>query len=178
MGRTKSLVEVGGVPMGRIVADVLAAGGCHPVAFVGGDARELAALGCEVVADRYPDEGPLGGVLTALHHFDAASHVLIAACDLPLLDVDTVRLMLDAAADAPGAAAVVADSGRREPGLVVWSRAAFPDVVDAFAGGTRAVHALLDRLDAVGQPVDPAVMRNVNRPSDVPGSANEGADGQ
>lgn len=175
MGRTKSLVEIGGVPMGRIVADVLAAGGCSPVSFVGGDSFELASLGGEVVPDRSPHEGPLGGVLTALEHFDAARHVLIAACDLPLLDVDTVRLMLSAAADMPAAAAIVADSGRQEPGLVVWNRSVLPDIVDAFAGGTRAVHAVLDRVDAVGQLVDPTVMRNVNRPSDVPGSGNAGS---
>ena len=83
-----------------------------------------------------------------------------------------------AAARAPDAAAVVADSGRREPGLVVWSRAAFPEVAEAFNGGMRAVHALLDLIDAVEQPVDPAVMRNVNRPSDVPGSTNAGTAGQ
>ena len=164
--------------MGRIVADVLGHGGCAPVAFVGGDAGELVLLSGEIVADRYPGEGPLGGVLTALHHFEGASHVLVAACDLPMLDVDTVRLMLGAATGAPDAAAVVANSGRREPGLVVWNREAIADIVDAFDRGTRAVHEMLERIDVVDQPVDLAVMRNVNRPDDVPGSANDGAAGQ
>lgn len=178
MGRTKSLIEVGGVAMGRIVADVLGAGGCDPIAFIGGDPTKLHALGGEFVADRYPGEGPLGGVLTALQHFEAASHVLVAACDLPLLDVETVRLMLDAAAEAPDTASVVANSGRREPGLVLWSRAALADIVDAFDAGTRAVHVILERIDSVDQRVDRAVMRNVNRPDDVPGSGNEGRAGQ
>jgi molybdopterin-guanine dinucleotide biosynthesis protein A len=178
MGRTKSLIEVGGVAMGRIVADVLDAAGCDPVAFIGGDATKLHALSGDFVADLYPGEGPLGGVLTALHHFEAASHVLVVACDLPLLDVETVRLLLDAAAGAPETAAVVANSGRREAGLVVWNRAALADIVDVFTGGTRAVHAILERIDAVDQRVDPAAMQNVNRPDDVPGSGSEGTAGQ
>ena len=176
MGRTKSLVAVGGVPMGRIVANVLAVGGCDPVAFIGGDAGELTpllTLGGEFVADRYPGEGPLGGVLTALQHFGAASNVLVAACDLPLLDADTIRLMLAAAAGTPHAPAIVANSGRREPGLVVWNTATVADIVDAFDSGMRAVHAILERIDAVDQPVDRALMRNVNEPADVPGSASE-----
>jgi molybdopterin-guanine dinucleotide biosynthesis protein A len=178
MGRTKSLIEVGGVAMGRIVADVLDAAGCAPIAFIGGDATKLHALSGDFVADLYPGEGPLGGVLTALHHFEAASHVLVVACDLPLLDVETVRLLLDTAAGAPETAAVVANSGRREPGLVVWNRAALADIVDVFTGGTRAVHAILERIDAVDQRVHPAAMQNVNRLDDVPGSGSEGTAGQ
>ena len=34
MGRAKSLIEIGGVAMGRIVADVLGAASCDPVAFI------------------------------------------------------------------------------------------------------------------------------------------------
>ncbi len=167
MGRTKSLIRISGTPMGQIVAEALTAGGCAPVAIVGGDA----GFGCDLVTDRYPGEGPLGGVLTALEHFEhvsGVSHVLVAACDLPLLDEQTVRTLLAAAAATPAAAAVVAHSGRRDPGLVLWNQESFADIVEAFGNGTRAVHAILDQLEIVEQPVDPDVMRNVNRPDDVP----------
>ena len=168
MGRTKSLIEVRGTPMGRMVVDALTAGGCRPVAVVGGEA----GLGCDLVADRYPGEGPLGGILTALAHFEAVSgvsHVLVSACDLPFLDESTVRNLLAAAAATPDAAAVVAHSGRRDPGLVVWNQQCFADIAEAFSSGTRAVHAVLEQVATVELPVDPHALRNVNRPDDLPG---------
>ena len=44
----------------------------------------LAGVGSRVVDDRWPGEGPLGGVLTAL--LDVDGDVVVAACDLPDLD--------------------------------------------------------------------------------------------
>ncbi|MDG1786931.1 MAG: molybdenum cofactor guanylyltransferase, partial [Ilumatobacter sp.] len=105
MGRTKALIDVDGVPMAQCVARALAAGGCKDIALVGGSPLELAALELPVVADGVPGEGPLGGIISALGHFTEVSHVLVAACDLPLLDAGTVRNLLRAAQANPGRAA-------------------------------------------------------------------------
>ena len=51
-------------------ARVLEAAGCQPVVFVGGDGDRLAATtGRQFVADTWPGEGPLGGVVDALRWF-------------------------------------------------------------------------------------------------------------
>ena len=55
---TRRFVEVGGVAMAERVARALAAGGCDPVVFVGGDPALLARFGRPVIADRWPGEGP------------------------------------------------------------------------------------------------------------------------
>lgn len=174
MGRTKALVDVGGVPMAQRVASALAAGGCSDIAIVGGSTAELAALDVPVVADDAPGEGPLGGVITALHHFTAASHVLVAACDLPLLDAATVQKLLQAARAHPGHAAIVAHTDRIEPVLVVWNRASAGDLDALFAAGERAVHRVLEQLDTHAVQVDARALTNVNRPLDVPGSSQAG----
>jgi molybdopterin-guanine dinucleotide biosynthesis protein A len=174
MGRTKALVDVDGVPMALRVASALTSGGCRDIAIVGGSMSELAALGLPVVADEAPGEGPLGGVLTALRHFTEASHVLVSACDLALLDAATVRKLLEAAQAHPGSTATVAYTDRIEPALVVWARASLGDLAELFAEGERAVHRVLDQLDTQSVQVKARALTNVNRPLDVPGSSEAG----
>jgi molybdopterin-guanine dinucleotide biosynthesis protein A len=164
MGTDKALLEVGGVAMAERVARALIAGGCALVVFVGGD-PSLDRFGRPVVVDRWPGEGPLGGVLTALAGADGAD-VLAAACDLPCLDGPTVGALLAAAN--PDVDVVVATTDRLEPGLACWSGAARPRIEQFWALGVRALHEVITELRSVEVPVDPAVLRNVNEPSDLP----------
>ncbi len=104
MGRDKALIQVGETTMVERVCAVLAAAGCDPVVLVGGDRSRLtAATGREVVADTWPGEGPLGGVIDAVRWFAArgAEAVVVAACDLPDLTVEAVHAVADGAAPRP-----------------------------------------------------------------------------
>ena len=68
MGSDKALLVVGRRPLVLGVTDTLAAAlGVAPVV-VGGDESRLSALGLEVLPDRTPGAGPLGGILTVLFH--------------------------------------------------------------------------------------------------------------
>lgn len=167
MGRDKALLAVDGLPMARRVADTLAAAGAAEVIAVGGDLDGLRAAGLDARADRRQGAGPLGGLLTAL---EATSTDLVAvvACDLPDLAPDVVVALVGALAEAPGAGAALARTDRREPLCAVWRRAvALPVLADAFARGERAVHAAVGGLVTVEVAVDPARLRNVNRPEDL-----------
>jgi molybdopterin-guanine dinucleotide biosynthesis protein A len=165
MGTDKALIEVGGVPMAERVARALVAAECSPVVFVGG-VSTLLQLGRPVVADRWPGEGPLGGVLTALAEA-GGDDVLGAACDLPMLDGPTVRMLI-AAAVSEEVDVGVATTDRLEPGLACWSGAARPRIEALWARGVRALHEAIAELRTVEIPVDPAVLHNVNRPADLP----------
>jgi molybdopterin-guanine dinucleotide biosynthesis protein A len=164
MGVDKAVLEVGGVRLADRVASALAAGGCHPVAFIGGDGSTLAAGGRDWYPDRFPGDGPVGGVLTALDAL--ADDVLVAACDLVDLDGPTVAALLTAATTAD-ADVVVARSDRPEPMLARWRATCRPAIEEAFRDGERAVHRVLARLVMVEVAVDPVRLRNVNTPSDV-----------
>jgi molybdenum cofactor guanylyltransferase len=163
MGRPKALVEVGGSLMVVRVAEALSAGGCAPVKLIGGlTVRD--DVGYPLVEDRWPGEGPLGGVITAI--IDAGRDIVVAACDLPDLDAATVR----AIRDAPGAVeadAVVATTARLEPALARWNQRGLDALVAIFANGERALHVALDQLDIIEVAVDPGAMRNVNEPGDL-----------
>lgn len=174
MGVDKALLRVAGVPMAARVARALADGGCDRVVLVGGDRERLAGLGWPWVADRWPGEGPLGGVLTALA--ECGADVVVAACDLPDLDADTVRLVLDAARQPPTVEVVVAATDRMEPMLAWWSGTARPGLETAWAHGTRAVRDVIAERPGRQVAVGRAALRNVNRPDDL--DAGELADGQ
>jgi molybdopterin-guanine dinucleotide biosynthesis protein A len=166
MGRPKALIDIDGSPMAVRVAVALGGGGCVPVRLVGGGTLPD-DIGYPVVADRWPGEGPLGGVITAL--MDAGGDVVVAACDLADLDAATVR----AVRDAPGAGeadAVVATTDRLQPALARWNHRALEQLTAIFAGGERALNTALGRLDVVEVAVDPLALRNVNSPGDLGGS--------
>lgn len=167
MGRDKALIEVAGVAMAQRVAAVLQRAGCADVVAIG--PRHLAA-GLAVVPDEHPGEGPLGGILTALRAA-APLPVLVVACDLAWLDIETLRNLLSAAEQSPAlrpAQVVMATTPQREPLCAVW----MPDAADAlqraFDAGERAVHRALAQLVVTEVAVDPAALKNVNTPDDLP----------
>ena len=167
MGRDKAFVEVDGVPMARRVADALAAAGCSPVVAIGGDATGLRSLGLDTLADEWPGEGPVGGVLTALHAFPDADAVVVVACDLPRLSAHTVTRLLEALTGAPSTVAAVAFSDRIEPLCVAWRPAASTLLAAALSDGERRLHAVLASVPRVEVAVDLQDLANVNAPGDL-----------
>jgi molybdopterin-guanine dinucleotide biosynthesis protein A len=164
MGRDKALVEIGGRTMVERVCAALDGAGCVPVVVVGGDGERLAAAtGRTALADAWPGEGPLGGVVVALRWFAERGDdgVVVAACDLADLTVDAVRDI------AGGVGAAIALADRRHPSLARWPVAALEPLEALFASGTRSLHEALEALGAVEIPVDEAALRNVNRPADL-----------
>lgn len=166
MGTDKALVEVDGVPMAERVAGAMAVGGCAPVVFVGGDLALLARFGRATIADRWPGEGPLGGVLTALQ--DLGDDVVVASCDLATLTPEAVRAVLAVAVERGDEVdVVVAATDRRQPMLAWWAGRAVGRLEALWFDGVRAVDAAIDRLASETVPVDPQAMRNVNTLADL-----------
>lgn len=163
MGRDKALVEVDGVAMVVRVANTLRAAGCHPVFAVGGDRVALDALGIAFVADRYPGEGPVGGVVTAFDACDTPA-VVVVACDLPYLTVHTVNALLGGRG---AAQVVVAVTDRVQPMCALWSRRAMGSVREAFTDGERRLLSVLDQLEILQVAANPQDLANVNAPGDL-----------
>jgi len=172
MGRDKALVPIDGVALARRVADALVAGGCSRVLAVGGDGPALVALGLEPVPDRWPGEGPLGGLATALGAANEGDVLVLAPCDLLHPSAAAVATLL-AALDGPEVEAVSVRVGDR----VQW----LPSAWRVTAGRAAQVAALVDggdrRLDAVAAVVGPGVrtvdlnsadVADADTPSDLP----------
>ena len=68
MGRDKALLPLRGRALGQYIADAVATAAGRVVLI--GDPERYGPLGYPVIPDRYPGEGPLGGILTALNGTD------------------------------------------------------------------------------------------------------------
>ena len=163
MGTDKAFVMHGDRPMVIAVADALWEAGCHPVECQGGDLERLAALGLPVVADDEPGGGPVAAMTSAVRRHDGP--IVVAACDLPFLDADTVRSVVDAGASAGRPAVAITDE--RHHLLVYLTPGAFEHAPLATSPPGASLRSVLDAADAVTVAVDRDAVRNVNRPEDV-----------
>lgn len=164
MGRDKALLPFHGTSLSQWVArQVVHAAGS---AFLIGDPERYAALGYPVVADAWPGEGPLGGILTALRH-TMASWNLIVACDMPRLTTPFLRDLL-AAAERNGATTLpIGPSGDLEPLCAVWRLDALAALEAAFRSGVRKVATALEGVRLAVYPVsEAAYFQNLNTPED------------
>lgn len=165
MGRDKARLPFRGAPLVDTIARVVAEAAGSAVLV--GPAELTAWAGFPRISDLYPGEGPLGGILTALHH-TAATWNLIAACDMPSLTGPFLSDLLAAAEDS-GADALLphGPSGRPEPLCAVYRRDALAGLEAAFAAGVRKITAALAGLRAVPYPVaEVSWLANVNTPEE------------
>jgi molybdopterin-guanine dinucleotide biosynthesis protein A len=136
--------------------------------------ERFAALDVQTVADRHPGAGPLAGIHAAMLA-SRYPHVFVAACDMPGLDPEVIRLVVAriGAADA----IVPRWDGDVEPLHAVYALRTLPAVEAALASGR---HALRDFLQTITVDwVDEAELRtlggaaasltNVNTPEDLAG---------
>lgn len=184
MGEPKALLVVEGVPLGRRVADVLREAGATEVVLVGGDPAWAAALGLAHLPDRWPGEGPLAGLATAVGHAedqagvdppgpdDPDRLVVVAACDQVGLTHRGVGTLVEALAAArAGDLAIVgavprAVGGRRQPFPSAWSSRAAAPLVALVEAGERRAGAVLDLgVAEVDLPVGATV--DLDTPADV-----------
>lgn len=172
MGRDKALLPFrGGVLAEWVAREVACAAG--RVVLVG-DPSLYATFGYPVIPDRYPGEGPLGGILTALCHTTAEWNLAVA-CDMPALSAEFLRRILDAAEQSAADALVpTGPSGLPEPLCAAYHRRARVPLEGAFERGERKVMAAVACLPVVMWPMaELAPFQNVNTPEDWAGYAAE-----
>jgi molybdopterin-guanine dinucleotide biosynthesis protein A len=167
-GGRKFLEPVGGQPiLEHVIAR--AAPQCAHLLF------NAAALppGCDLplVPDRWPGEGPLGGILSCLLYCreqDAGvTHLLTMSADTPFFPPDLADRLAAVALDAP----VSATSGGRRHGIfTLWPVTVAAELERLFQGGQRSVNRALDGLCGKtaafpASPIDPFL--NINTPDDL-----------
>jgi molybdopterin-guanine dinucleotide biosynthesis protein A len=176
MGQDKALLVLAGEPMVRRVAVALRDAGASQVVTIGGDQPALAAaLGSTdpvvTVPDDSPDQGPLGGILTALRILDTEI-VLVVACDLLTPSSSAMTATVAALAASPADDAAAPLRGDQVEWLhAAWRRRARPLLAAQFAAGERSVHAAtrgagLALLTVSG--LEPAALADADAPADLP----------
>ncbi len=166
MGYDKAFALFAGRPLAGIARDALVVAGAEEVLSIGGDQVRLAGLGFAAFPDDNAGEGPLAGLLTALH-LAKSDWVVVLACDLPRASVTTIQELLGHVDDSSDVVVPLLE-GRIQPTHGVWRRSCRHKLELAFAGGERRLHAgmkdLRARLVAVSAP---STLRDVDRPEEL-----------
>ena len=149
-GRDKALVEVGGKPMLERMIELLR-GVTKQVKIVAVPGKYV-AFGAEVIEDRWPGEGPLGGIITGLE--DSATNAerhewnLIVSCDMPFLTSDWLRFLSERAAKSNAQVLLAHSASGPEPLCACWQTGAAAKLRSGFEHGVRKVTEGISLLHA------------------------------
>jgi molybdopterin-guanine dinucleotide biosynthesis protein A len=141
-GSDKALAELGGKPM---LARMLEAAGEGVVQgpFVVGETTKYGRFGAPCIEDRWPGEGPLGGIVTALLHARETARRgdwnLVLSCDMPFLTAKWLNFLVQRAAESTAQAVLAHSEQGPEPLCACWRTDAVESLREGFERGVRKV---------------------------------------
>ena len=120
------------------------------------------------LADTFLHMGPTGGILSALR-LQRNKAWLVVACDLPLLDKETIRALI--ANRDPNKMATTYKSpydGLPEPLITIWEPQSYPVLLDFLGRGITCPRKVLINSDKLLlEATHPAALMNVNTPQEA-----------
>jgi molybdenum cofactor guanylyltransferase len=147
-GRDKALVGFGGRTMLAQTTGLLASV-CGEVIIVAAEGQ-YPDVPVPLLADRWPGQGPLGGILTALQSSALRGTEsiwnLIVSCDMPFLTRDWLEFLCQSAERSAAQVAVAESANGLEPLCACWKTTSMPSVQAAFDSGVRKVSDAMKRL--------------------------------
>ena len=147
-GRDKALVEIGGAPMLLRMRSLLA-GITNQVNVIAAP-RKYAPLGVTCIADRWEGQGPLAGIITALHTTKetggGAEWNLIVGCDMPFLTREWLTYLAERAQASSAEVVAPRSAQGLEPLCACWRTSAAAKLQQVFEGGTRKITEAMKRL--------------------------------
>jgi len=120
-----------------------------------------------LIVDSYDSIGPAAGILSAQDAYPGIAW-LVLACDLPLLDMDTLRTLLaerDLAADAT--AFTSRHDGLPEPLCAIWEPASHALLLQRYEAGQYCPRKALIRSNTRLLPPPGEALDNINTPADL-----------
>ncbi len=147
-GTDKALAELQGKSMITRTVDLLGSV-CSSVAIVA-PVNKVTDSSIETVPDRWPGEGPLGGILTALLHArekdTKESWNLVVSCDMPFLTTEWLCFLAWRASESRAEAAIPKSAQGWEPLCSCWLASATEMILPLFEAGTRKITEALNVL--------------------------------
>lgn len=173
MGEDKRFILVGQRTLFERSCAVLCDVFEHVCVVIAQDSQSLQA-DVPVVRDLLPDCGSLGGLYTGLR-WAKTQHIFLTACDMPFLNPDVVRYMVQLKDQAD--IVIGRWATRLQPTHAVYGRGCLPVIEEMINLHNKKIHSMIDhsalrvRVIAEGEirqiDHDGRCMFNVNTPSDL-----------
>jgi molybdenum cofactor guanylyltransferase len=168
MGRDKGLMEIEGKYMVTFILDLLAELGIETKLIA--HQKGYKELGHRVIPDLIPEQGPMGGLHTALED-NKKAYILLLSCDMPFLPKEAVQKLLGTVRDQEIVAAEI--NGRMNPLCAIYKGELKEKVKVNLASGKLRMQEFIKECqhEIVGMDelVDQAPKRflNINTPEDL-----------
>jgi molybdopterin molybdotransferase len=157
MGADKTLLPLGGRPMIQHIHDQLRPWFAR-ILISSNNAAAHGFLDATIVPDEAAGKGPVMGIVSALRA-SPDELCFVAACDIPVVDIDLVQSMVRQAGDWD---AVVPHSGRPEPLFAVYRKSVLPVFERMLASGRLRITEALNRCRVKYVPVGQGQITNLN----------------
>jgi molybdopterin-guanine dinucleotide biosynthesis protein A len=154
MGRDKAWLDLGGRPLIERVLRASQPAVDRLLIVISPDTAErtrylelAARWKADLLPDRWPGAGPLGGIETALTSLSPAETALVLACDLPFLTSELLLRLRQESTPRPGEIIVPCDiDGRRQPLAAVYPATCLELVRTQLREGRRRVDLLYEKF--------------------------------
>ena len=173
MGRDKSGLSVNGEPLWQRQIGILRATEPAELFISGKLDGPYAGCGIEILADHFPDSGPLAGIAAALRRCES-EQLLVLAVDMPAMTAGFLRALLDESRRTAGGIVPCGGGGRMEPLVAIYPRAALRFAEECLCAGERKMEAFIRILESQGlvalRRIEPDALHlfvNWNAPEDV-----------
>jgi molybdenum cofactor guanylyltransferase len=148
-GQDKALAHLGGRTVLERTLELLRGSGVRE-AFVVGPRAKYGHFEAKCVNDKWPGEGPLGGIITALDKTVINKYGyrwnLILSCDMPFLTMEWLHFVVERALQSDAEVVVPKSAHGWEPLCACWRTSAVEIMLPLFEAGTRKVTDALNAL--------------------------------
>ena len=165
MGIPKGEMDFLGRPLIERSIDALVEAGASEVIIVWGKPFVAKTKDVRAIEDVYPDEGPLGGLITGLLNA-RMDQAMVLSNDLMSIDGSTIRRILDFGQLAD--LAIPMAGGVPQVLTALWKVSCLKVLESAFKSGSRSLKSVLGDLEVVEiLELDDAKFANANTQSDI-----------
>lgn len=141
-GREKAFLNIEGRPIIEVLVSKLSSV-FEEVFIVTNNKKKFGYLNTNIIPDIFPDKGPLGGIHAGLVH-SKSPYSFFTACDMPFLNTDVVRNMIN---EVEGYDIVVPGvKDRLHPLCAIYSKRCIPVIEDNLKKGNLRVQSIFNEL--------------------------------
>ena len=176
MGSDKAFLDYHGKPQYAFLSDILR--GLNIETYISCRVEQVSEFNDnqEVITDTFLDLGPYGAILSAFRH-DPNAAWLVLACDLPLLDAETLQFLIEKRNTHKVATSFQSPESKEgfpEPLIAIWEPRAYPTLLQFLAQGISCPRKVLinSDIELLTPSVKEALM-NVNTPEERVALLNE-----
>ncbi len=165
MGTDKAFLDYHGKPQYAFLADILRCLNIEPYISCREEQAAQFIDNHKVITDTFLELGPFGAILSAFRE-DPNAAWLVLACDLPLLDAETLQFLIEnrnSHLTATSFKSPESKEGFPEPLIAIWEPRAYPTLLQFLAQGISCPRKVLinSEIELLTPSVETALM-NVN----------------